>query len=107
MGIIEDVKFNKVERMRAAVDVLRMELTAYARAHGGRYVLFGSAARGELRHDSDVDLLVDFAEDQMSAAEDYVEDLCARLGLRLDMLRHSRRETFFMRHIRPDVVDLK
>ncbi|HUP69129.1 MAG TPA: nucleotidyltransferase domain-containing protein [Acidimicrobiales bacterium] len=36
---------------------------AVARHHGGHIRLFGSAARGDDRFDSDVDLLVDFDEE--------------------------------------------
>lgn len=52
----------KVARMEAAVETLAAELAAYAREHGGRFILFGSAARGEMRHDSDADIMVDFPE---------------------------------------------
>jgi predicted nucleotidyltransferase len=48
------------ERKRQAMCGLRPALAAYARSHGGRFLLFGSAARGTLRRDSDVDILTDF-----------------------------------------------
>ncbi len=53
-------KAARVAWMRAALDALRASLTGYARANGGRFLIFGSAARGEPRFDSDVDILVDF-----------------------------------------------
>ena len=53
-------KAAEAERRRLAVAELRVVLTGYARAHGGRFLLFGSAARGTMRYDSDVDILLDF-----------------------------------------------
>ncbi|TFL16002.1 hypothetical protein [Jannaschia formosa] len=37
-------------------------------AHPGRYLLTGSAARGEMRHDSAVEMLADFPLEEISAA---------------------------------------
>ncbi|WP_376100065.1 nucleotidyltransferase family protein [Roseomonas sp. CCTCC AB2023176] len=52
----------KLARLRAAVGELRLLPAAEAPRLGGRYLLFGSAARGEMRHDSDVDILLDFPD---------------------------------------------
>ena len=51
-------------------------LAAYAREHGGRYLLFGSAARGDMRYDSDVDILVDFPPDALDDAWNFAERAC-------------------------------
>jgi len=50
----------RVEEIRAGLDVLRKKLTEYGRAHGGKFMMFGSAVNGGLHYDSDVDILVDF-----------------------------------------------
>ena len=50
----------RVEEIRAGIDVLRKKLTEYGRAHGGKFIMFGSAVNGGLHFDSDVDILVDF-----------------------------------------------
>jgi hypothetical protein len=42
-------KAAEAERRRRAVEALRPVLAAYARVHGGRFLLFGSAARGQMR----------------------------------------------------------
>ena len=50
--------------------------------------LFGSAARGELRPDSDVDLLVDFEPDArvgLLELSGLIEDFSARVGRRVDI----------------------
>lgn len=79
----------KVARMEAAVAELKPALAAYAREHGGRFVLFGSAARREMRADSDVDIYVDFSGRTQSEAASFAEDVSWRLGLRPDILAFS------------------
>ena len=50
--------------LRVLVESRREQVMAIAsRHHASRVRLFGSAARGEDRPDSDIDLLVDFDED--------------------------------------------
>lgn len=50
--------------LRRLVESRREQVMAIAaRHHASRVRLFGSAARGDERPDSDIDLLVDFAED--------------------------------------------
>jgi predicted nucleotidyltransferase len=39
------------------------ELASLGGELGGHFLLYGSAARGDLRDDSDVDLLLDFPDD--------------------------------------------
>jgi len=41
-------KAAEAERRQSAVDAMRPVLAAYAREHGGRFLLFGSAARGQM-----------------------------------------------------------
>lgn len=73
------------ESLASAAAALRSELRTYAREHGGKFILFGSIARGDHRHDSDVDILVDFpAQDDFSAWR-FAESCCRRLGLSPDI----------------------
>lgn len=52
------------EPLRRLVESRREQVMAIAsRHHASRVRLFGSAARGDERPDSDIDLLVDFDED--------------------------------------------
>ena len=53
--------------------------------------LFGSVTRGEAREDSDVDVLVDFPMDRTADAWRFVEDVCARHAVPLDI--HDARTT--------------
>jgi len=71
--------------MQAALEELRASLRAYAAEHGGRFVLFGSMARGDFHVASDVDILVDFALPKQSAAWEFAENECYRLGLSPDI----------------------
>jgi predicted nucleotidyltransferase len=77
----------------------RDRLSAIAARHGASNLrLFGSVVRGEEREDSDVDLLVDLAEDR--GFGDYlalVEELEAALSRRVDIVT----ERSLSRHFRP------
>lgn len=75
----------RAERRRRAVQALGERLTVYARERGGRYLLYGSAARGEVRASSDVDILVDFPSVRRAEALLFAEHICAELGLRGDV----------------------
>lgn len=86
---LTEIKHQKVARMEAAVEALAGDLAAYARERGGRFVLFGSAARGELRHDSDVDILTDFPPEDGADAWDFAEARAFALGLRPDVSQRS------------------
>ena len=69
----------------------RDDVFRICRAHGGSHVhLFGSVVRGEQTPDSDIDLLVDLAEDR---------SLLDRIAIKQDM------EDFL--HVRVDVVSPK
>lgn len=87
-------------RNLAAVDDLRAGLRAYAQTYGGKFILFGSAARGEMRHDSDVDILVDFPEELTSDAWTFAEDECRRLDLRPDIKPIAFCREPFLAHVR-------
>lgn len=81
----------QVDRIRTAIAEVEPALAAYARRHGGRFVVFGSAGRGEIRHDSDYDLMIDFAAPAERAARDFAERLCIEAGLHPDV------------HLKPDL----
>jgi Nucleotidyltransferase domain len=61
-------KGGEADRRWRTVDALRPVLAAYASEHGGRFLVLGSAARGEIRLDSDVDVLVDSPPDALDGA---------------------------------------
>jgi predicted nucleotidyltransferase len=75
-------------RVEAARSVMA-ELRAFAAAHGGRFLVFGSAAKGTLGFRSDIDILVDFPEREEARAFRFAERVCGRFGLVGDL--HSKR----------------
>jgi predicted nucleotidyltransferase len=86
---VSERKARETERRRKAAAEIIAELTRYAATHHGRYLVFGSAATGAIRPDSDFDVVVDFPEEAERAAIDAVETLCAGHGMPADV--HSIR----------------
>ena len=98
------------ERKAAAVrqigqrcEMLEAELGKYARAHAGRFVLYGSMARGDHRFNSDVDILVDFPAHEQDEAWRHAEQLCRSLGLKGDIALLRTASPRFVEHIRRDM----
>ena len=71
----------RMERMERAVADIDAALLAYARRHGGRFIRFGSTAKGRMRMHSDVDLIADFDEGEAGCATTYAERICERHGM--------------------------
>jgi predicted nucleotidyltransferase len=86
---VSERKARETERLRKAAASVLAELTRYAAAHDGRYLVYGSVATGAIRPDSDFDVVVDFPEEAERAAIDEVETLCAKHGIPADV--HSTR----------------
>lgn len=91
-----------LEERRDAQRALEVHLSRDAVRHGGVYRLFGSSARGDLRPESDVDILADFPAGTVDAAVRDAEDACARMGLRHDVLDQSTCSTDFLRQVLPE-----
>jgi predicted nucleotidyltransferase len=83
---ITEIKAAGVSKIASGVAALKKELTAYAQTHRGSFVIYGSVARGYFRHDSDVDVLVDFPPEAVSEAWRFCEDTCRTHGLVPDVL---------------------
>jgi len=86
------------------IDVDRDTLADFCRAHGIRRLgLFGSALRGELRADSDIDLLVEFEPGHTPGMLGIAElelELASLLGRQVDL----RTSADLSRHFRDAVV---
>ena len=97
----------KIARLDQAVATLRISLASRARELGGRYVLFGSASRGTMHPESDVDLLLDFpTEDATSEAWEFAERECSRLELECDARPRGWCSEAFLAHVLPNGVVL-
>ena len=66
----------KLAAYREAVEAVKPLLAAYACSQGGRFILFGSAARGTPHDESDVDILVDFPGSSSTPACAFAEARC-------------------------------
>jgi len=82
---IEQRKEARVEEIRAGLVRLRDQLADYGRLHRGKFWIYGSAATGRLRFDSDIDILVDFDDARIADALDFAESACGRLRLKPDV----------------------
>lgn len=94
---IKERKENEARRRRTAIERVERLLAAYAQAHGGTFMVFGSVARNEVRYDSDFDVVADFPRSQIRGAVDYAESICAEHRLKPDV--HSIAE------VSPDFID--
>jgi predicted nucleotidyltransferase len=103
---LKERKANEADRRRRAVEDLRSALAEYARAHGGRFLLFGSAAKGTMRYDSDVDILVDFSGDAQHDAWAFAEYACWDRDLEPDIMPYTWCRPDFLAHVSPDLVVL-
>ncbi|WP_156917429.1 nucleotidyltransferase family protein [Salinarimonas rosea] len=99
-------KAREAGRRAAAVAAVSARLAAYARVHGGRYLVYGSAARGAMRHDSDLDLLVDFPAALHAEAWRFAEDACAQARLPADIRPLAWCTERFRAHVAADWVVL-
>jgi len=98
---LESRKRAEADRRAGLADILAGRLAPFARRHGGRFILFGSLARGEARYDSDVDLLLDFPSEHEAAAWRLAEDLCAEFGIELDIKPVAWCEPAFVAKVLP------
>ena len=104
---LADRKADAVAAKAAALDLLRPVLEGHARRLGGRFLLYGSAARGELRHGSDIDLLLDFPDHSATtAAWDAAEQACAKLHLDCDIRPLAWCGARFLNYVMPCAVPL-
>ena len=63
-------------------------------------MVFGSAARGDIRFDSDFDLVVDFPPAKERGALEFAERACVEHGLRPDLRLMSEISPHFVERIR-------
>ena len=78
-------KSRAVARLKTGYEAATVALAAYAAAHGGRFVVFGSFARGDIHPESDCDVMVDFRETLVRDARDAAEAILRDHGLDPDV----------------------
>lgn len=92
----------------AVLQTLRAHRTEMSTRFGARHIgLFGSAARDELRPDSDVDVLVEFdcqpTFDAYCALKDYLEGL---VGRRVDLVTRGGLKPRAWQYVSQDLIDV-
>jgi predicted nucleotidyltransferase len=103
---IDERKARKVEDLHSGSRKVMSDLTSYALTHHGKFVIFGSTARGELRFDSDFDVVVDFPPQFERLARDYAERVCVGHGVRPDVHLKSEASAALMQRVERDGVIL-
>ncbi len=103
---IAERKAQAIEHLKAAFASVIATLRSHAVEQGGRYVVFGSSARGDIRPDSDFDVMVDFPTPLERAARDLAETVCRAHGLVPDVHLKSEVSDSLMRRIVRDGLTL-
>jgi predicted nucleotidyltransferase len=101
---LADRKRSRVEEIRAGFARLREELANFGLSHRGKFWIYGSATTGRFHPHSDIDIIVDFDPAQISLALVFVEETCARLGLKYDVQPKSWCTGAFLEKIYPQAI---
>jgi predicted nucleotidyltransferase len=103
---VSERKARESARRRAAASLVMSELKVFGTTHGGRFLVFGSAAEDRMKFDSDLDVIVDFPVEGEAEAVDFVEDICRRHNLPADVHLKSTSSSRFLDRIRHHMVQL-
>lgn len=102
MSVLDDIRDREVERRRKAALALRDLMREVAPRLGGRFILYGSAARDDLRADSDIDVLLDFPLERQAEAYRVLEEASSSWKVKVDILPRSVVSDRFFEHIMKD-----
>jgi hypothetical protein len=93
-------------RRQADLRAIVRELRKYARAHGGRYIVHGSAVQDDIGYFGTLDLLVDFPEEMQAEAWRFAESLCDRRRIPHNIMPFSWGKPSFIERIRATMKSL-
>ena len=99
-------KSQEAARRRDAAAAIMAELASYAEAKGGRFLIFGSVAKGRMTNQSDIDVLIDFPPETEPEAWQFVEQACRRHGLSGDIYSVSTTKREFIDRVSSGAVAL-
>ena len=103
---VKAIKEAAVSKAAAGIAHLKIDLGQYATEHGCAFLIYGSAALGDMRFGSDADILVDFSPSAEPAAWRFAEDACFKLGLVPDVRPKSLCADRFINHISPGALEI-
>lgn len=103
---IAERKARAAQRLAAAVDAVMADLRRFASERGGRFLVFGSAAKGTLGYDSDLDVLIDVPPELETEAWDTVEEACRTHGIRPDIHSTATAAPSFVARVSAEAVVL-
>lgn len=96
---LSERKSAEAERRKRAARDATDELRAYARLHGGRFIVFGTYVTDAMRFDSDLDIMIDFPPAAVGDAWRFAEDVCMRHVVPLDIHDAATTKPAFTRRI--------
>lgn len=99
-------KSRAIARLKAGFELAKPALAFYATAHGGRFVVFGSFARGDIHPDSDCDVMVEFPTNLARDARHAAESILREHGIVPDVHLVSEVSESLMQRILRDGVAL-
>lgn len=80
------------------------DLRRFADRHGGRFYVFGSVASARLRHDSDMDILIDMPQELESAGWREAEESGRLHGIRVDLLTTAYASAEFVERVKSTAI---
>ena len=82
--------------VRRSAQRIKERLAGYARETGGRFIIFGSAASGDMNENSDIDILADFPDAEWIKALLFAERLCAEEKVPCDIFPYRQCDDAFV-----------
>ena len=96
----------EARRRAQAAELVCVLLAEHARRLGGRYILYGSAARGTMGRESDLDILLDFPPQAEAEAWRTAEVVCREHDVPLDIMPMAWTEPGFVERVLKDGIVL-
>ena len=109
MGAIVTIAERNARALKRRHDAIARaidDLRTYALEKGGRFLIFGSAATGHLRRDSDLDIIVDFPPESERLARERAEEICSLHEVPADIEMMSWSSAKFLERIGPHAMVL-